>query len=79
MQRLVNVADKVDDKAQGLRLLDRVNAGLQHFDVMLQCYDDVVRLRQVGRWCAVNREREVREVQVRSELKAEFGSDVIGQ
>src|SRR5690349_13725157 len=52
MERLMNVAHKVDDEAQSLRLCILVVAGLEYVDVVLESFDDVLRIRrgQVGTW-----------------------------
>ena len=63
VERLVEVADVVDDEAQGLRALGLAVARLQHTDVALQGLDDVDLTGQVGGdGRLVNGEREVGEV-----------------
>jgi hypothetical protein len=75
---LMNVADKVNDEPQCLSLRVLVRAGLEYVYIVLQGFDDVVRLRHAGRQRgAVCGERLVDEVKRFEGIKFGERSEIV--
>src|SRR5262249_9259443 len=78
MQRLMNVADKVNDKPQRLSASGLARAGLEYVDILLERFDDVIGLWQIGRQlCSIVGERKIDKVKIAGELEAGEAPDVV--
>src|SRR5438105_11279824 len=77
MQRLMDVANKMDDEAQGLGTMRVVGAVLQYLDVLLQSGNDVVLVRKVWQFRAVVGEGKIGEVQLQGLSKRFIRPEIV--